>query len=211
MTQLFLPLLTLRNTNSNIIFLYPSIPSSLSSPFASAEVAITRALSGFAASLRRELQLLESSNNSNSTSHVDIIELKLGSIDLGSQYRQTHGHIAGTEVLTWSPQQRALYGSSYVSSLEHRSVASTRAGRDSSVRSLHHAVFDSLAPPQKSLFGGKKRKRLTLYVGRGSWMYGIIGDWAPFSLVGWMLGLRSRYHISPNRDLTASGSSSNSG
>ncbi|KAE8150305.1 hypothetical protein BDV25DRAFT_113117 [Aspergillus avenaceus] len=185
-TQLFLPLLTARNTNSTIIFTYPSISSSLSAPFTSPEVTTTRALSGFATSLRRELRLLQQRN-------IDVVELKLGNIDLGPQYRNGQGHITGTEVLAWSTQQRSLYGSQYLSSIEQRPVASAGPGivRGSPARTLHYAILDALEPASKDIFGRKKPKTRVLYAGRGAWSYSLIGEWAPSGLVGWMLGLRS--------------------
>ena len=99
--QAFLPLLTLRSNNSTVVFANPSISSSLSAPFAGPEVATTRAISGFAASLRQELRLLEQGN-------VDVVELQLGNIDLGPTYRNGQNQIAGTEVLAWSTQQLSL-------------------------------------------------------------------------------------------------------
>ncbi|KAE8324324.1 hypothetical protein BDV39DRAFT_119996 [Aspergillus sergii] len=185
-TQLFLPLLTARNTNSTIVLVYPSISSSLSAPFTSPEVTTARALSGFATSLRRELCLLQHSN-------IDVVELKLGNIDLGPQYRNAQSHITGTEVLTWTTQQRSLYGSQYLSSIEQRPVASAGPSmiRGSAARTLHYAVLDALEPASKDIFGRKKSKTPVIYAGRGAWSYSIVGDWAPNFLVGWMLGLRS--------------------
>jgi NAD(P)-dependent dehydrogenase (short-subunit alcohol dehydrogenase family) len=211
-TQLFLPLLTYRNTSSTILFLYPSISSSLSAPYAGPEVAVTRALSGFATSLRQELRLLQLSNGS--PCNIDVVELKLGNIDLGTQYRG-HGQVPGTDILAWSPQQRALYGPSYMSSIEQRPVASTgpSAIRGSPARNLHYAIFDSLAPSPKSIFGKRKRKRSVVYVGRGARSYGIIGDWVPSCLVGWMLGLGNpRHHLGVrSSDTSGSGNSSETG
>ncbi|PGG96809.1 hypothetical protein AJ80_09781 [Polytolypa hystricis UAMH7299] len=194
-TQLFLPLLTMKNTRSAILLLCPSIQSSLSAPFASPEVATSRALSGFATSLRQELRLLESTNGG---SNIDVIELKLGNIDFGRQFRGNQAANMGTEVLTWQPQQRALYGSTYLSNLDHRlGKASTSGGSyGTSAKELHFAVFDALAPAPKSLFGGRKRKKRTVYVGRGSRTYSIVGNIVPSGLVGWMLGLRLAYSSS---------------
>ncbi|KKK18770.1 hypothetical protein P175DRAFT_0455241 [Aspergillus ochraceoroseus IBT 24754] len=202
-TQLFLPLLTLRNTNSTVVVVYPSISSSLSAPFAGPEVATVRALSGFATSLRREVSLLHQNN-------VDVVELKLGNIDLGPQYRTPQGHIAGTEVLTWSVQQRELYGPQYLNSIEQRPVASAGPSmvRGSPARNLHYAVLDALEPSTKNIFGRKATKTPVLYVGRGARSYHIIGQWAPPGLVGWMLGLRSGYGPSGE---SVSGSSSETG
>lgn len=204
-TQLFLPLLTIRNTSSTILLIYPSISSSLSSPFAGPEVTTARALSGFATTLRRELQLLQHTN-------IDVVEMKLGNIDLGPQYRSPHGHPAGTEVLAWNQQQRALYGSSYLSSIEQRPVASAGPSsvRGSPARNLHYAIFDCLAPAPKTLFGGRKRKKQVVYVGRGARTYGFIGEWFPSGVVGWMIGLRTGHGgvFSPGSDSAGSGSSS---
>ncbi|KAL5332788.1 hypothetical protein BJX70DRAFT_383101 [Aspergillus crustosus] len=201
-TQLFLPLLTLRHTNSTIILVYPSISSSLSAPFAGPEVATARALSGFATSLRRELSLLHHNN-------IDLVELKLGNIDLGPQYRAPNSHIAGTEVLTWSVQQRALYGPQYLNSIEQRPVASAGPGmvRGSPARALHNALNDALEP-SKNIFGRRSSKKPLRYAGRGARTYHWIGQWTPPGLVGWMLGLRTGYASSGE---SASGSSSETG
>ncbi|CRG86462.1 hypothetical protein PISL3812_03468 [Talaromyces islandicus] len=202
-TQMFIPLLTHRNHSSSVLFLYPSISSSLSAPYAGPEVAVTRALSGFATSLRQELRLLQFANGA--SCNIDVVEMRLGNLDLGSQYRVSQ--VTGTEILTWSPQQRALYGQSYMSSIEQRPMASHGPGaiRGSSARALYNAVFDSLAPPRKSLFGKKKRRKPVVFVGRGSRSYDIIGQWVPSGIVGFMLG----YGNAPST--VASGASSEIG
>ncbi|KUL87459.1 hypothetical protein ZTR_04531 [Talaromyces verruculosus] len=203
-TQLFIPLLTHRNHSSSIVFLYPSISSSLSAPYAGPEVAVTRALSGFATSLRQELRLLQFGNGS--PCNVDVVEMKLGNIDLGPHYRMPQ--VAGTEILAWSQHHRSLYGPSYLASVEQRPAASAgpNAIRGSPARALHNAIFDSIAPPRKSALGRKKRRKAVLYVGRGSRSYGIIGAWIPTSLVGWMLGQGNLPHFASD-----SGNSSETG
>lgn len=208
-TELFLPLLTLRNTSSTVVFAYPSIASSLSLPFSGPEVANAHALSGFAASLRRELRLLQHSN-------VDVVELRLGNIDVGTHahHRNTRSQVTGTEVLTWTPQQRALYGSQYMSSIEQRPAASAgpSAIRGSSPRNLHYAVFDAVEVAPKNMFGKRKTKNSVVYVGRGSRSYHLIGEWVPDGLVGWMLGLRSKRQSDVwNGNGSGSGSASSSG
>lgn len=192
-TQLFFPLLTLRSANSTVLLVYPSISSSLSAPFASPEVTTARALAGFAASLRRELRLSEQGN-------VDIVEMRLGNIDFGPHFGNQQSQVSGTEVLSWTPQQRTLYGSHYLSSIGQRQVASSgpKAIRGSPARSLHYAVLAALEPPSKTIFGNNKAKKPVIYVGRGSRSYTIIGEWLPEGLVGWMLGLRSGPKASPD-------------
>lgn len=200
-TQHFLPLLTLRNNNSTIVFVYPSISSSLSAPFAGPEVSTTRALSGFATSLRREMRLLQQGN-------VSVVELKMGNIDFGSHSRSTQNQIVGTEVLAWSEQQRALYGPQYLSSIEQRPVATAGPSkvRGSPAKSLHYAVLDALEPPSKNIFGKKTAKKPVIHVGRGARSYSLIGQWVPGGLVGWILGLQSGPSLS-----FASSSSSETG
>lgn len=202
-TQIFLPLLTLRNTNSTILILYPSISSSLSAPFAGPEVTTARALSGFATSLRTELRLLQHKN-------IDVVELKLGNIDLGPQFRDAQSHVTGTEVLAWSAQQRSLYGPQYLSSIEQRPVASAgpRTVRGSPARTLHYAILDALEPASKDIFGRKVPKKRVIYAGRGARSYSIIGEWVPAGLVGWMMGLRGGH---PTASDSASNSSSETG
>ena len=184
--QVFLPLLTLRSNNSTIIFAYPSISSSLSAPFAGPEVAVTRAISGFATSLRQELRLLDRGN-------VDVVELRLGNIDLGPAYRNAQSQITGTEILAWSEQQRALYGQQYLSSIEQRPVASAGPStvRGSPARTLHYAVMDALEPATRDFLGRKASKKSVMYVGRGARSYSIIGTWVPSGLIGLMMGYRS--------------------
>lgn len=187
-TQLLLPLLTMKNNSSSIVLLSPSIQSSLSAPFASPEVAITRGLSGFVTSLRQELRVLEPAGGK-----IEVVELKLGNIDYG-RFRSGRDQNKGTEVLTWQPQQRALYGSPYLSTIDHRPGAA--AGREyygTPARELHFAVFDALAPPPKSWLGRRQRKKNTVYVGRGARTYAVIGNILPSGFIGWMLGLRTGY------------------
>lgn len=50
--------------------------------------------------------------------------------------------------------------------------------RGSNLKELHAAVFDALLG----------RKRNVVRVGSGSWVYEVVGRWAPDGLVLWMLG-----------------------
>ncbi|EQL29271.1 hypothetical protein BDFG_08077 [Blastomyces dermatitidis ATCC 26199] len=187
--------------------------SSLSAPFATPEVTLTRGLSGFASSLRQELRLLQRAHNS-SGNGIEVIELKLGNIDLGRQFRSGQNQNSGTEVLTWQPQQRAMYGSTYLSSIDTRVGRSVGAAYGSPARDLHFAIFDALAPASKSWLGRRKRKQATVYVGKGSRIYSIVGNIVPSGLVGWMLGLRSGQSgplADLNWDANSSGTSSETG
>ncbi|KAJ5108409.1 hypothetical protein N7456_005084 [Penicillium angulare] len=200
-TQAFLPLLTLRSNPSTIVFAYPSISSSLNAPFAGPEVAATRAVSGFATSLRQELRFLKRDN-------IDVVELRMGNIDLGSAYRNHQSQVTGTEVLAWSVQQRALYGPQYLSSIEQRPVASAgpKTVRGTSARSLHYAVMDALEPAPRGLFGQKKSKKHIMYAGRGARSYSFIGVWFPSGLVGLMMGYNRGHGIGHDSPSPSSGS-----
>lgn len=151
----------------------------------------TRAISGFATSLRQELGLLVSSNG-NSSGVVDVVEVKIGNIELGRQYRRGQRHNnKGTELLTWKPHERALYGSPYLSSIDYRLGNPVNiAPKSSPARELHYAIFDAIAPAKKTIFGWCKKKPRTIYVGRGSIAYSIISRIIPGGMVGWILGLR---------------------
>ncbi|OAL65297.1 hypothetical protein A7C99_3781 [Trichophyton rubrum] len=190
-TQFILPLLTLKSNTASVVFVSPAIQSALSVPFASPEVVTTRAISGFATSLRQELGLLVSSNG-NSSGVVDVVEVKIGNIELGRQYRRGQRHNnKGTELLTWKPHERALYGSPYLSSIDYRLGNPVNiAPKSSPARELHYAIFDAIAPAKKTIFGWCKKKPRTIYVGRGSIAYSIISRIIPGGMVGWILGLR---------------------
>lgn len=56
--------------------------------------------------------------------------------------------------------------------------------KGSPLRELHNCVFDVVARGRRR--GG------TVFVGRGSWMYDVVGRWVPAGVVGWMMGLRKR-------------------
>ncbi|KAJ5239668.1 hypothetical protein N7468_004287 [Penicillium chermesinum] len=185
-TQIFLPLFTLRNNSSTIIFAYPSVSSSLAAPFAAPEVTAVRAISGFAESLRQELRLLKCKN-------VDVVELRIGNVDLGPGYRNLQSQITGTEILAWNDQQRSLYGQSYLSSIEQRPVATTGPAtiKGSPARHLHYAVMDALEPASRNFLGCKRSKKTVMFVGRGARSYSVIGAWVPSGLVALMMGYRS--------------------
>lgn len=191
--QIFLPLFTLRNNSSTIIFAYPSVSSSLAAPFAAPEVTTARAISGFAASLRQELRLLKRRN-------IDVVELRVGNVDLGPGFRNHQNQITGTEILAWNDQQRSLYGESYMSSVEQRPVASAGPAtiKGSPARNLHYAVMDALEPATRNFLGYKRSKKAVMYVGRGARSYSLIGQWVPSGLVGLMMGYRSGHEVDPD-------------
>ena len=54
--------------------------------------------------------------------------------------------------------------------------------KGSSMREVQNAVFDAVV-------GGRGG---TVYVGRGSYAYALLGKWIPDGVMGWMLGMRER-------------------
>lgn len=94
------------------------------------------------------------------------------------------GAVAGNvgEPLTWPDDARHIYGRNYVA--QTRSAISgkrIRGFRKSSLRCLHHAVFD--------VMDGSVRAD-SVRVGLGASIYGFVGRWAPRGLVSWMMGVR---------------------
>ena len=68
----------------------------------------------------------------------------------------------------------------------------------SSLRELHNGVFDAIVR-------GKGRNG-TMFLGRGSRTYDLVGKWVPNSVVGWMMGMSRRK--APMLKRNKSGSSS---
>lgn len=230
-TQLFLPLLTLKNSGS-IVLLTPAIHPALGAPYASAEVTASWALRGFATSLRRELRLFKQPQTASVSGSpkrcIPVTELRLGNIDysyLTRTHHHTHSHrhshlatarrtgigtsqSTGNEILGWTPQQRALYGPSYLASIGsyHWGVSGPGAvyRPGTGIRELHNAVFDAITTNREGsrgrglYFGGRTE---TVYVGRGARMYGILGAVSPGWLVGWMFGLRAAWRLSVVNDM----------
>ncbi|TGZ79770.1 DUF1776-domain-containing protein [Ascodesmis nigricans] len=160
--QLFLS--PLRNSaSSRLIVLTPSIISSLAPPFHAPEAAAVAAIDAFSTTLRRELLPLG----------VHVSQLKLGSFDFSCSSTSS----SSTRVRRSAPETAEGAQSAYA----HHFTNSTseRAFRGSNLRELHHAVFDALTT-------AKPRKLVR--VGSGSWVYEVVGRWAPDSWVMWMLG-----------------------
>ena len=68
--------------------------------------------------------------------------------------------------------------------LSRADLTRTRLGesivKGSPLRELHNAIFDAVVRG--------KGKGTTLFVGRGSRLYYVVGNWAPAGIVGWMMG-----------------------
>ena len=173
--QAFLP--TICEFKSRILVLTPSIVASLRPPFHSIENTVVSALDGFSTTLDREL----------STLGIQVCQIKLGNFDLSNFGARHHLQPIGlSRTSGWPASAKTLYAQNFITQsrvAESKGIfgenGSTSKG--SSLRELHHAVFDAL---------NAKHRRRVWRVGRGSLAYDRIGTLVPSSIIGWMLGLR---------------------
>ena len=138
------------------------------------ETAVVCALDGFTSTLRAELGTLG----------IDVCQFNLGTFDCTNVGGKQSQLVAGPVVNTWPATTKELYAANYVSQSRvgnSRGLFNRAGSTGSSLRELHHAVFDALT--------GKKPQRIWR-VGRGSSTYDFVGNWVPAGLVGWMLGIR---------------------
>jgi len=173
--QAFLP--TICEFKSRVLVLTPSIVSSLRPPFHAIENMVVSALDGFTTTLSREL----------STLGIPVISIKLGSFDC-SNYSPKNSlqPISESRTYAWPMSARTFYAQNFITQsrlAESRGLfgESGSVVKGSSLRELHHVVFDALTA--KSPYN-------TWRVGRGSVAYDLIGKLVPSSVIGWMLGLR---------------------
>ncbi|KAL8809127.1 MAG: hypothetical protein Q9200_003692 [Gallowayella weberi] len=103
-------------------------------------------------------------------SGINLARLKLGALDYGSD------HDALKMAVALRHDDRIHSTTNPNSATEQNKV------RGSPLRELHLEVFDCIV--------GKRRG--TVYVGRGSRTYDILGKVVPQGIVGWMLGLKAR-------------------
>jgi len=177
-TQAFLP--TICEFKARVLMCTPSIVSSLRPPFHSVETAVVGALEGFTASLRGELGTLG----------IDVVSFRLGTFDcthIGSKQRLQP--TVGPDTFLWPSAARKLFAANYVnqSRVAYSRGLMTQGGAGSSLRELHHGVFDALT---------QKSPRRVWRVGRGSVTYDFVGNWVPAGLVGWMMGVQ-RVSLNP--------------
>ena len=179
-TQALLRLLH-TSRDARVLFLTPSIVSSLAPPFRSPEATVGAALDAFTRSVASEL----------ATVGTQVTHLKLGAFDVsGVPGAKTHlqtTNAARADVLAWPASARAAYGKNYIAQSQTAAVGAAQSNsgnKGAHLRELHNAVFDALVP------SGVGRARRIVHVGQGSLAYAFIGRWAPAGLVGWMMGVR---------------------
>ncbi|MCJ1226110.1 hypothetical protein MMC12_002759, partial [Toensbergia leucococca] len=94
---------------------------------------------------------------------VNVVQLQLGALDYGSAPGGRHQ----LQVMRNAREAREGGGGGV---------------KGSSMREVQNAVFDAVV-------GGRGG---TVYVGRGSYAYALLGKWIPDGVMGWMLGMRER-------------------
>ena len=112
---------------------------------------------------------------------LNVVEIKMGSFDYGSdamgaaeERNASQSQIVPrSEIMAWNPLRRARY-------VREQLGLRPKESKGTSLRQLHHSVFDAIMRG--------KGENGTIFVGNGSRMYHLIGQWAPEGLVGWMMG-----------------------
>ncbi|GAO13513.1 hypothetical protein UVI_02016110 [Ustilaginoidea virens] len=185
--QAFLPLLTSRLQPMGekwippkVLVFTPSIISSINPPFHAPEATVCSALAAFTEVLTAELRPLD----------IPVTHVQLGTFDF-SGFVPARVSVPGQglvhagnpqEPLVWPDGARHAYGRNFVAQTSSAiSGGRIRGLRGSSLRRLHHTVFDVI---DGSISGGSVR------VGLGASVYGFVGRWAPRGLVSWIMGIR---------------------
>lgn len=118
-------------------------------------------LQNYIATLRKEIQ----------SQDVNIVQFQLGQFDYGlwveddRQQLVLSQHFSVAEATRQKPEKKDL---------------PKQPAKGTSLRELHNDVFDAIVRG--------KGENGTIFVGRGSRTYDLVGKWAPAGIVGWMMG-----------------------
>lgn len=153
----FLPLLV--SQKSSLLFLNPSIVTSLTPHSHVAESVIGGALDQYISTLRREAQ----------AQGVNVVHFRLGHFDYGAILSDNQQLV---------PSQYSPRAEFARRRLEQKGLEKPPKGQ--SLRELHNGVFDAIVR-------GRGRNG-TIFVGRGARSYDLVGKWVPDGIVGWMMG-----------------------
>jgi len=144
---------------------------------------VCSALSAFTEVLTAELRPLS----------IPVTHLQLGTFDFTGFVPARGPHNPGllppsAETQQWPEAARLAYARNFeTQSSSAISAGRIRGLRGSSLRDLHHAVFDVIDGSE----GGN-----VVRVGLGAGLYGFVGRWVPRSLVAWMMGIRKVNELS---------------
>ncbi|KAI1810460.1 DUF1776-domain-containing protein [Poronia punctata] len=160
-----------------VLVFTPSIISSINPPFHAPEATVCSALSAFTEVLTGELRPLG----------VPVTQFRLGTFDFTGFVPARNPHNTGSlppsvETQQWPEAARLAYARNFeIQSSSAISAGRIRGLKGSSLRDLHHAVFDVIDGTEKSD---------VVRVGLGAGLYGFVGRWVPRGIVAWMMGIR---------------------
>lgn len=155
----FLPLV--QSQKSTLLFLNPSIVSSLALPCHATESVVAGGLQQYISTLRKEVQGQD----------VNVVQFQLGQFDYGLAVDNDHQQLVLSQHFSVAEATR--------SRLENKGLLK-KSATGTSLRELHNDVFDAIVR--------EKGKNGTIFVGRGSRTYGLVGKWVPSGIVGWIVG-----------------------
>lgn len=101
--------------------------------------------------------------------------MKLGQFDYGlavgddQQQSVLSQHLSAAEAARQSLEKKGL---------------TKKTGKGTSLRELHNNIFDAIVRG--------KGKNGTIFVGRGSRTYDLVGKWVPNIVIGWMMGEKAK-------------------
>lgn len=177
----FLPLIMSRKTT--MLFLNPSINTSLTAPSHAAESVVTGGIQNYISTLRKEIRCQD----------VSVVDVKLGHFN----YETAPGH----------QQQLVLSQSSLRAEATKRRLEAPgvmkHPVKGSTLRVLHKGVFDAIVR-------GTGRNG-TIFIGQGSRVYDLVGRWIPTGVIGWMLGAAPVLVPAPVASIAGSSKSDSSG
>ena len=178
----FLPLLM--SQRSTLLFLTPSVAPSLALPSHVAENVVAGGLQQYITTLRKEVQ----------DQHLNVVQFQMGGFDYGTAV---------------DDDQQQLIMSQYFSVAEatrqrlEKKLLVHKPAKGTSLRKLHNDVFDAIVRG--------KGKNGTVFVGRGSRTYDLVGRWIPSGILGWMLGThKTDVHAPISHNMDPEGSSEGS-
>ena len=166
--QAFLPLLCAQK--SNILFLSHNIIPALAPPSHAPESVVAGGLENYVKTLRKEV----------SSQGVNVVLFKLGNFDLTLDRELALARYSPRTIADSPVRDNVRQPWSAKGIVEQ--IGSGEA-KKSSMRELQNRVFDAIA--------GKGNSG-TIFMGRGSRAYELVGRWAPESLVLWMMSLKVR-------------------
>ena len=153
----FLPLVV--SQKSTVLFLTPTIVSSLALSGHAAESVVAGGLQQYILTLRKEVQ----------SQGINVTQLKLGHFDYGFAVEDDQQQLVLSQYFSVAEATRQR--------LQKGLLKKPAIG--TSLRRLHNDVFDAIVR-------GKGRNG-TIFVGRGSRTYELVGKWIPSGIVGWMM------------------------